>query len=87
MEIDLPKDPLDTGGYPYNGGHTYAYHGGATGPTALNMGCPPGQAYYLTYNPERIIDPSENVGVTRCNNGLQQTFGNNSITVGVSPAQ
>lgn len=80
MGVKLPRDPVNTGPYPYQGGLNYAYYSGSS-----YAGCTTGQWYMLVYNQERTIDPSENIGVTRCDNGNKARWGNNSITVGVSP--
>lgn len=80
--MNLPRDPSDESAYPYNGGLSYAYYTG----TGFSIGCTPGQWYMLVYNQERTIDPTESGGVTRCSNGTNLAWGNNSITVGVTPA-
>ncbi len=47
----VPKDPSNTGGYPFNGGHTYGYFS-----QAYN-GAPPGSSYILTARLENTSDP------------------------------
>ena len=86
LGVVLPRDPINESGLAYNGDKNYIYYSLYR---ANYGGCPAGQWYALIYNPERIVDPSENPGVTRCDNGQPLTLGagNNAITVGFSPAE
>jgi len=79
LGVDLPVDPVNESTNPRSGGSSYAYYS-----LQSQTGCANGQAYLLVYHVEsRIIDPSENIGINKCDGGTRK-YGNNSITVGNS---
>lgn len=47
----VPKDPKNTGGFPFNGGYTYAYY------SSNYCGLTPGSAYILAIRLENTSDP------------------------------
>lgn len=47
----IPKDPKNTGGYPFNGGYTYAYY------SSVYCGLSPGTTYILVAHLENTSDP------------------------------